>query len=137
MVSEREYWEAIRKGDQALATERDRRYAEVASEKEKALRIKEDGDREALKLARTIQDYKDTKANELREQISSERGIYATKDDLQNLSREFQAALKPLSEFMAGGYAVKDSSRYSMTTVLQLIGVLVAIGVALAAVLLH
>jgi hypothetical protein len=137
MVSEREYWEAIRKGDQALATERDRRYAEVGVEKEKALKIKEAADLTALRLARDIQDYKDQKANELREQISSERGNYATKDDLQNLSREFQAALKPLSEFMAGGYAVKDSSRYSMTTVLQLIGVLVAIGVALAAVLLH
>jgi hypothetical protein len=137
MVSEREYWEAIRKGDQALAEERDRRYAEVNVEKEKALKIKETADLAALQLAREIQTYKDEKANELREQINSERGLYATKDDLENLSREFQAAVKPLNEFVAGGYAVKDSSRYSMTTILQLLAVLVAIGVAVTAILLH
>ena len=49
--------------------ERDRRYAEVTQEREKALKIKEVADLAALQLAREIQTYKDEKANELRTQI--------------------------------------------------------------------
>jgi hypothetical protein len=59
--------------NEALIQERDRRYAEVATEKEKALRIKDAGDEKALNLARDIQVYKDEKANELRSQIERER----------------------------------------------------------------
>jgi len=83
-----------------LADERDRRYAEVATEREKALKIKETADLAALGLAREIQTYKDEKANELREQISSERGLYATKDDLGAVVREVQAQLKPLNDYI-------------------------------------
>lgn len=68
----------------------DRRYNEVNIEKEKALKIKEEADKVALGLARDIQIYKDEKANELREQINSERGIYATK-----------AEIKPLAEYIS------------------------------------
>jgi len=66
-----------------FSEERDRRYAEVNIEREKALKIKETADLAALGLAREIQNYKDEKANELREQISSERGLYATNKDLE------------------------------------------------------
>ncbi len=34
-------------------------------------------------MAREIQTYKDEKANELREQINSERGLYATNRDIE------------------------------------------------------
>jgi hypothetical protein len=84
-----------------LAEERDRRYAEVNVEKEKALKIKETADLAALQLAREIQTYKDEKANELREQINNERGLYATKDDLANVVREINATLKPLNEYVS------------------------------------
>lgn len=76
------YYEALRVADERFDRERDRRYAEVATEREKALTIKETADLAALELAREIQTYKDEKANELREQIGSERGLYATKADL-------------------------------------------------------
>jgi hypothetical protein len=82
----------LRKADLAFDTERDRRYKEVAQEREKALKIKETADLAALQLAREIQTYKDEKANELREQISSERGLYATKDDLAAAIREVVAS---------------------------------------------
>jgi len=62
--------------------ERDRRYSEVNIEREKALKIKETADLAALQLAREIQTYKDERANELREQINSERGLYATNKDI-------------------------------------------------------
>ena len=83
----------------ALRAADDRRYAEVALEREKALRIKETADDRALSLAREIQTYKDEKANELREQINSERGLYVTKAELSAAVRELQAAIEPLKQY--------------------------------------
>jgi hypothetical protein len=74
---------ALRESDEKFQLERDRRYAEVATEREKALKIKETADLAALGLAREIQTYKDEKANQLREQINTERGNYATQSDLR------------------------------------------------------
>lgn len=99
-VTLQEHLEALREADMLFREERDRRYAEVNVEKEKALKIKETADLAALQLAREIQTYKDEKANELREQINSERGLYPTKDDLANVVARFEAAIKPLSEFV-------------------------------------
>jgi hypothetical protein len=79
----REHLAALRDADLRFSEERDRRYAEVNIEREKALKIKETADLAALGLAREIQNYKDEKANELREQISSERGLYATNKDIE------------------------------------------------------
>jgi hypothetical protein len=79
----REHLAALREADHRFNEERDRRYAEVNIEREKALKIKETADFAALGLAREIQNYKDEKANELREQISSERGLYATNKDIE------------------------------------------------------
>jgi hypothetical protein len=78
----REHLEALRAADMRFEEERDRRYTEVNIEREKALKIKETADLAALQLAREIQTYKDEKANELREQINSERGLYATNKDI-------------------------------------------------------
>lgn len=87
----KEHLAVVRQGDQALAVERDRRYTEVNIEREKALKIKEEADKAALGLAREIQTYKDEKANELREQINSERGLYVTK-----------AEMDPIKTYIAG-----------------------------------
>jgi hypothetical protein len=84
-VSLKEHLEALRVADRRFEDERDRRYSEVNIEREKALKIKETADLAALQLAREIQTYKDEKANELREQISSERGLYATNKDIDPL----------------------------------------------------
>jgi vacuolar-type H+-ATPase subunit H len=92
------YMLALREADSELQRERDRRYTEIAQEREKALKIKETADRDALGLAREIQTYKDEKANELREQISSERGLYATKDDVAAAVGKLEAVIKPLIE---------------------------------------
>src|SRR5580704_10281010 len=97
------HMEAMRAADLRFDTERDRRYAEVNAEKEKALKIKETADLAALGLAREIQTYKDEKANELREQISNERGLYASKTDLQAAVEKIEAMLKPLIEQMNRG----------------------------------
>jgi sugar-specific transcriptional regulator TrmB len=83
--------EALRKGDAKFLEERDRRYAEVKIEQEKAIKIKETADLAALQLARQIQEYKDEKANELRSQIEREQGERATKKELQDAVEKVQA----------------------------------------------
>jgi len=91
-VSLKEYFEALLDAERRFMEERNQRYAEVNTEREKALKIKEVADLKALDLARDIQVYKDEKANQLREQINSERGLYATNKDLEPLKAFIQGA---------------------------------------------
>lgn len=103
-VTLKEHLEALRKADGEFYDERDRRYLEVNIEKEKALKIKETADLAALGLAREIQTYKDEKANELREQIANERGMYAKKEevnkDISATIEKIEATVKPLVEYV-------------------------------------
>ena len=93
--------QALQEERDKFMAERDRRYAEVGVEREKALKIKEVADLAALQLAREIQTYKDEKANELRSQIERERGNYASRSDLKALESKIEATVKPLAEFVA------------------------------------
>ena len=122
-----DYLLAIRAGDLALAQERDRRYAEVKAAEEKALRVKEKADKVALGLSRESQTYKDTKANELREQISSERGLYATKEDIAGLREYFDVLHRPVVEFMAGQTKVDTVKRLDVAQILQMLATLVMV----------
>ena len=105
--------EALRRADERFSSERDRRYSEVAHEREKALKIKESADETALGLAREIQKYKDEKANELREQINRERMLYATKDDITAAGNRLEAIITPLTAFVA---AQQGNALGKMTT---------------------
>ena len=82
-ITFREHVEALRVADEKFQAERDRRYAELATEREKALKIKETADELARVLVAENQKYKDEKANLLREQIGSERGLYVTKEEFK------------------------------------------------------
>lgn len=82
--------------------ERERRDEAVSNERERALRIKEDGDRRALDLASSIQTYKDEQANKHREQINNERGAYATHSELAACIDRLNATIAPLTEFVSG-----------------------------------
>lgn len=113
-VTLREHLEALRAAD-------DRRYAEVAIEREKALRIKETGDRDALQLAREIQTYKDEKANELREQINRERGLYITKDELHSVIREIQAKMEPITAYVTGAQGRSQGISLTTGTIISLV----------------
>jgi len=130
-VTLKEYYAKLREADERFHAERDRRYAEVALEREKALKIKEEADKAALSLARDIQVYKDEKANELRSQIERERGSYATKSDLSATIDKLEATIKPLSSYMAAqqgktqGLGVGWSILVS--TVLMVVGVVTVI----------
>jgi len=117
----------------ALMIERDRRYSEVAMEREKALKIKEEADKAALGLAREIQTYKDEKANELRSQIERERGSYATQNDLKATVEKVEAAMKPLAEYVS-----RQAGRGAGLNAgwLYLLGAIAAIGTIMSMVLL-
>lgn len=125
----RSHLEALRDADKLLEAERDRRYAEVNIEREKALKIKETADLAALGLAREIQDYKDGKADSQREQTSGERHLYATKTEITSLGDKFTTLLKPLSDYVTsqqGGTEVATEGRQRSQ---WLVGVLIALGV--------
>jgi hypothetical protein len=128
-----EHLQLLREADAQFQAERDRRYSEVAVEREKALAIKEKSDVTALDLARQIQTYKDEKANELREQINSERGLYATKDDLVNSIERIEATIKPLNDYVTlqqgreGGYTSADTTqRANLNQRLVIYGVIIS-----------
>jgi vacuolar-type H+-ATPase subunit H len=90
-----------RAADLRFADERDRRYTEVAAARAEALKIKEEADRKALDLAREYQSYKDEKDNRLREQITSERGGYATHSELNGAVEKIEATLAPILAYVA------------------------------------
>lgn len=106
-----------------LWDERDRRYSELVTEREKALKIKETADERALTLASEIQKYKDEKANELRAQINSERGVYITR-------AEFEAANKPLVEFVLSSRAIADKRTIDYGQILAIMAIMVSIATA-------
>jgi hypothetical protein len=129
-----EHLSALKRADERLDTERerfnqerDRRYSEVNIEREKALKIKEEADKAALGLAREIQSYKDEKANQLREQIGSERGSFATKDDLSAAIREITVTVAPLSAFVSSQRGIHEGAQASITRALSVIGALAGI----------
>ncbi len=79
---------------QALAAERDRRYAEVDIEREKALKIKETADLAALTLASENQRLRDEAHNGLLQQWQGDRGHFVTDE-------KFEATVKPLTDYVA------------------------------------
>jgi len=74
---------------------------------QRALEIKQKADEEALNLARNQQTYKDEKANELREQISSERGHYIGREEYNiqhgSLNEKVDASAKSLDDKIDNG----------------------------------
>jgi vacuolar-type H+-ATPase subunit H len=134
----REYLEAKLDFEARLRDADDRRYAEVAAEREKALKIKEKADETALGLDREIRNYKDEKANELREQINSERGLYATHDDLQAVAARMEALIAPLTTFVneqQGSHQSGTDSRASLASIIQVATIIIALGSVAIAIL--
>jgi hypothetical protein len=123
--------EALRAAEEKFQREVDRRYAEVKLAEEKALLVKQRADEQALGLAREIQTYKDEKANQLREQITGERGLYATKNDLSSAVDKLEVTMKPALEYVSGaagrGAGIKDSQA-TIAWVVAIIASLIAIG---------
>jgi hypothetical protein len=117
-----QHMRTLREADLRFDAERDRRYAEVALEREKALKIKETADLAALQLAREIQTYKDEKANELRSQIERERGTYLTRAD----KAAIEAQIKPLADYVTGQLTVREHTEISRGLLALVVSAVVA-----------
>jgi hypothetical protein len=115
--------EAMRVVENNFMTERDRRYAEVNVEKEKALKIKETADLTALELARESQVYKDERNDAMREQSLKDNGIYATRDDLAEVVKGMEKALKPLVDYVSGQQGSVKGSQITKSGIIAAISV--------------
>src|SRR6185369_9482526 len=91
--------------------------------------IKEAADLAALSLAREIQAYKDEKANELREQINSERGHYASQTDLHAAVAKIEESLKPLQEFVSRSGGRNSGISTAWGVIIILIGLAISVAV--------
>jgi hypothetical protein len=93
--------ERLRVADERFLNERDRRNTEVQTAKEIALHVKEVADAEALRLQRENSTTKDIQAEKLRDQVGSERGIYATRDDLLAAIEKVMEHVSPVIEYVS------------------------------------
>ena len=96
--------DALRAADETLALERDRRYAEGASLRAEALKIKETADLAALTLARESQTYKEQQADAMRDKTLGESGLYATTTSVNKMFDDVKThldeALIPVFRFI-------------------------------------
>ena len=119
--------EAMRKMEEKILIERDRRYAEVNIERQKALTIKETADSTALELAREAQVYKDERNDAIREQSLKETGVYATHDDVAVMADKIYKALEPLADFVTSQQGIKKETALTTTRVVQIISSICAV----------
>jgi hypothetical protein len=133
-ITAKEHLLALRKADQALYEERDkryeerdRRYAEVNQARAEAVKVKEAAQSEALELARREQEYKDKKASELRDQFGAASGSYVTKDELirveNNIKEEFKSAIDPIVEYIASQRGKSEGASTSFGVVVKIVAV--------------
>lgn len=129
--------EQQRLADLRFEAERDRRYTEVAAANAVALKVKEEADKIALGLQRDNQIYKDEKANELREQISSERGLYVTKSELKAMADKIDATIAPVLIYVSSqqgrGVGADSTIKYMISGLGALLTILVISGIIYAA----
>jgi vacuolar-type H+-ATPase subunit H len=106
---------------------------ELREADQRALSIKETADLAALGLARDHQTYRDEKANELREQISSERGLYVTRGQLEAATAKIEVELEPVKAYMLAQQGRADGISALQVLLFSLAGVAIAaLSVALA-----
>lgn len=79
-VTLREHLSALREADLKFQAERDRRYTEVARERERALLIKETADKAALDLARQINDLHLAALNGEQSRLLADRERFVSRD---------------------------------------------------------
>ena len=108
--------------------ERDKRYSELQTEREKAVRIKEVADQNALVLAREIQAWRDAGHNDLLRQWQADRGRFVS-------TEIFEAAVNPLTRDLQArgtrGTALSAGWAYVIAALMALIA-LVSTGISVA-----
>jgi hypothetical protein len=118
--------EAMRAAEAKFQAERDRRYTEGSAADNIALKIESVARETALGLQRDYQLYRDEQANNLRDQITSERGSYVSKDEFKPVleyiasQRGRTVGLSSTITYILGGFAL-------LGTLVGIIGTIAAI----------
>jgi len=120
--------EAMRLVEGQFQDERDRRYTEVNIEKEKALKIKETADRDAMSLARDAQTYKEKQNDALRDRSLEFGGTYATNASVSAAIEKLQASLQPLVDYVSSQKGSDKGSQSTIGNIYSAILVAAAIG---------
>jgi multidrug efflux pump subunit AcrB len=114
-----EHLTLLRDADEKFQNERDRRYTEVKNAEEKALKIKEEADKNALDLARQIQTYKDEQHNGLLKQHADFVAKAVTQTELTASMEKMEALLKPVNDFMLGQQGGSKGSDKTLNYILM------------------
>lgn len=107
-----------------------REFDKLREADQRALSIKETADLAALGLAREHQVYRDEQANNLRDQITEERGLYVTRLAMEAAIEKLEAELKPALTYIAAA-----QGRAVLYAVLMTLAGLVIAGLSVALVL--
>lgn len=94
---------------------------------QRAIEIKEVADNAALLLARDHQQYRDEKANDLREQINEERLAYVTRPVMEAEIAKLEAELKPIQSYMSGQEGRRAGSANSTALIISMITIAIAV----------
>jgi hypothetical protein len=120
----REYFQALRRADRRLARERDRRIRDIRAGDLRALAVAAEAAERAEDLRAENQAYRDEKANNLREQIGSERGLYVTRTEFQ-----------PILDYVVTQQGINTARRLGIGQILALIGTFTAVVSAVAVII--
>jgi hypothetical protein len=129
--------EAMRLADRELIAERDRRYAEVNVEKEKALKIKETADLAALELARESQTYKEQQNDVIRDKSLADSGVYATNASVAAAIGSLRTDFQPLFDFVAGQKGATGKGERISGRIWAFAGILATLGGALVVLIIN
>ncbi len=103
-----------------------REFDKLREADQRALSIKETADLAALGLAREHQRYRDEQANQLREQINTERLLYVTRPAMEAAVAKIEAELKPVLAFMASQQGRTAGVTALQVTLMGLAGLAIA-----------
>jgi chromosome segregation ATPase len=127
------------KANRQLMNERERTRREMARLITRHEKQRQSVERDARKLERNTQTYKDRQANELRTQLANERGGYVQRTEFEaavkvrddqrdaaigSLTSQMEAGFKPLNEFMAQQQGARGQQVQSRTTQSQMYGII-------------
>lgn len=128
-----EHYRELRIADLKLADDRekhqreiqeanDRRYSEVADQRDTALTIGKTADDKALNLAQELRTLLDSKAEQARDKNLGERGTFATQADLADVLREIKGIISPITATLATLVAAESQHTGSAAGVQMTIG---------------
>ncbi len=122
LLDERQRWQ------QRFEDERDRRLSEVAVEREKALKIKEEADQRALELARQINDLHLEALNGEQARLAADRERFVNREAYDQQQKDFASWRDAVNASLALGAGTRQGLGQFWAVLVAILGVALAIG---------